>query len=1612
MVLIARLSARGDTRFGSRDEASTRLSARGDARGGGPRDEDRHRSRSPRQGGGLRLKAAPSAADTEMRRSPCRRSMDRGGRGRGSACARSDGPRRLSRNRSPIPRGGSGVGDGINGRSSNRHGDQSPRGQREGSGQRRESPPRGLVRRGRSARRSPRRKQGEANGTPDGRDREARKEAMQRNAPLEKLKQRTSNDGDEEVGGRGGATENREVQPQSRVVRLSPRRCRGSPPGATAGLLRRRGSPRDRGRGWRGGIDDNGRPASPQQGPASPEGAAREARSPRGGGGAPSDRSPGRGSGNREGTRAVSPRADRGRRRSGGRRSRSTGPVTVATLRKRRPDCEVSRDAAADEPAVARSKGGKRRKASAKECLVSAQRLPQESSRHRSASDDAPVDPAAIEAVARMLPGCAPKARGRPPQPRSPVGGSCGSSHAPRQDSPGQGANGAQGNVGSPQQQPQRGRRKEGRSPSRTSPPRTKNGENEAPLARRGGGTGRRGDGKRIKRSSRNNIASTPRLAAAADPVGGDGGSEPGTVIRTLVKRRVRRRKSQVLGANVGSASSAAAVAPRVEDRQQAAGTCDDAVVEAAGAGGGFLGSEHVAALEHHVHGHGFRRRRAREAGATSGGGGSVRRRRIRASSWQRHSGGVGTGLAESQGGGVGEGGADAEAPRERRVHQSRHSGQGDERRRSLGVADQEAVGHRQQRRVRREVRDQQRAAAARAAAEAMEAVPVVKSRRRSGQGEGDEELDEAEGTPDVVDVDDQGASEANEPADGSEDDDVAKARTTGQPAGIDRTTVDSPAAADEEEDEAAEEEGDGDADSNVTRPDEEDGGGSERLTTEQPARPASRREDEEVASEKSEDDAEQVDGAVVTPADGTVTSGVNGEGVDPKVYARVHELISRVYSRQNPAKLTEVDQLLMKYRGAEKEVYKRICEKYGEPLEEVNVASASERERAGDSGSPQRSSPSAPHVRSRRRAGSGTRGSAAETRGGRRRGAGGGRRERRDRGRHRDGRDGATGDRHHRGERRGDRDRDRDRGDRDPRDRDRDRVRDRDRGSAAAVAAAAVAAAAARGRGGASNVATVGRSQSCRSEGSQSGGGQSGSAQSGDASVGHGELASRAAAAAEAFRVIAGVPVSPPLKGRSAQAPPPAPTHVAGPKAPPKGFAKKASAPPPPDGGRRPAMMGRERSPSGNERRSRGDRGGESADAEADGATEGERAFASVGVDGDGDTAERGNEDRDTGAWPFTGEIFSENSPSSEYSSSSSSDFEDVEDVKAAEARGEDLSEGDADGDISDCSEEDASSEEEGEEDDAASDEDDDDDDSDDDDAASDLGSADLADPGRRLAAAAAAAAASLGRRPAGDSQRSIAAAAAGRSPTAEDKDDNDLLQRYSLIFGSEGPRSSGRDGAEGKASSSRQASASQSSSATNVVAQAVAAGGCAPILGVSGTQSPSQNQQQSQELSKPQQQAELPPPQSPSEQPQPSSVETPQASSSSFLVPGAVGAGGGPDGPPGDWGPPPAVVQMPSLVPPVLGQPALVPPPAHRQMPLGPCPPRPSGGISSPWGGGDLVSTSFAKHGQRPPDLADASWMTHSQGLATPAAWLPHGPTQPCVAAPGVGVGDAWNI
>lgn len=66
--------------------------------------------------------------------------------------------------------------------------------------------------------------------------------------------------------------------------------------------------------------------------------------------------------------------------------------------------------------------------------------------------------------------------------------------------------------------------------------------------------------------------------------------------------------------------------------------------------------------------------------------------------------------------------------------------------------------------------------------------------------------------------------------------------------------------------------------------------------------------------------------------------AAVEDAALFPEVNARFSELIRGVYKRHNPAKLNEVESLLEKYRGMEAELYNRVCEKYGEQPEDVDV--------------------------------------------------------------------------------------------------------------------------------------------------------------------------------------------------------------------------------------------------------------------------------------------------------------------------------------------------------------------------------------------------------------------------------------------------------------------------------------------------------------------------------------------------------------------------------------------------------------------------------------------------------------------------------------------------
>ena len=61
-----------------------------------------------------------------------------------------------------------------------------------------------------------------------------------------------------------------------------------------------------------------------------------------------------------------------------------------------------------------------------------------------------------------------------------------------------------------------------------------------------------------------------------------------------------------------------------------------------------------------------------------------------------------------------------------------------------------------------------------------------------------------------------------------------------------------------------------------------------------------------------------------------------------PESGGRLRELIRGVYQRHNPAKLGDVESLLQKYRGMEAELYTKVCEKYGEQIQELESRSPS----------------------------------------------------------------------------------------------------------------------------------------------------------------------------------------------------------------------------------------------------------------------------------------------------------------------------------------------------------------------------------------------------------------------------------------------------------------------------------------------------------------------------------------------------------------------------------------------------------------------------------------------------------------------------------------------
>eukprot|EP00929_Paragymnodinium_shiwhaense_P073944 TRINITY_DN377_c0_g1_i2.p1 TRINITY_DN377_c0_g1~~TRINITY_DN377_c0_g1_i2.p1 ORF type:complete len:2003 (+),score=627.31 TRINITY_DN377_c0_g1_i2:115-6123(+) len=69
----------------------------------------------------------------------------------------------------------------------------------------------------------------------------------------------------------------------------------------------------------------------------------------------------------------------------------------------------------------------------------------------------------------------------------------------------------------------------------------------------------------------------------------------------------------------------------------------------------------------------------------------------------------------------------------------------------------------------------------------------------------------------------------------------------------------------------------------------------------------------------------------------------------DPKVIAKVKELICEVYKEHNPEKLGGIDALLAKYKGREEQVYKGICTKYKVEPKPVKLDTANDKPEGGD---------------------------------------------------------------------------------------------------------------------------------------------------------------------------------------------------------------------------------------------------------------------------------------------------------------------------------------------------------------------------------------------------------------------------------------------------------------------------------------------------------------------------------------------------------------------------------------------------------------------------------------------------------------------------------------
>jgi len=94
-----------------------------------------------------------------------------------------------------------------------------------------------------------------------------------------------------------------------------------------------------------------------------------------------------------------------------------------------------------------------------------------------------------------------------------------------------------------------------------------------------------------------------------------------------------------------------------------------------------------------------------------------------------------------------------------------------------------------------------------------------------------------------------------------------------------------------------------------------------------------------------NEDDA--MVGVLAAVEAARANGGDDGPRPSRKFFHRLRRLIRGVYERHNPEKMAEVSDCIKQYAGAEMELYRKVCAKYGEEPEDISAISGRSRRRS-----------------------------------------------------------------------------------------------------------------------------------------------------------------------------------------------------------------------------------------------------------------------------------------------------------------------------------------------------------------------------------------------------------------------------------------------------------------------------------------------------------------------------------------------------------------------------------------------------------------------------------------------------------------------------------------